>query len=241
MNKILTLIPAYNEEQNIAKVITELKADFPDSDVLVINDCSKDNTLKVLQEIDANYISTSYNSGYAGALQLGFKYAVAKGYSYVIQFDGDGQHVANQAKKLYEAAKDTDSDIIIGSRFLKKTNYKHSFFRKVGTKLFSLLIRMINRVKISDPTSGFQILNRKTFTHYSKMGNFPEYPDANLLIAMLLDGYKVSEVSVQMREREFGESMHGGIIKPIKYMIKMIYSIFVILFIRFMKIFQIRK
>ena len=242
MNKILVLIPAYNEEQNIRRVIKELEDDFPNSDVLVINDCSSDNTLQVLKEIGGvNYISTSYNSGYASALQLGFKYAVSAGYEYVIQFDGDGQHIASQAKKLYESIENSDSDIVIGSRFLEVTDYKHSFFRKIGTKLFSFLIRIITGTKISDPTSGFQILNKKTFTYYSKKGNFPEYPDANLIIAMLLNGYKVSEVAVKMREREFGVSMHSGIYKPMKYMVNMTYSIFVILFIRFMRIFQLRK
>lgn len=228
MNDILVIIPTYNEEMNIGGVIDELRRDFCIADILVVNDCSSDNTVGVLKSRNVDYITTTFNSGYSGALQLGFKYAKLKNYKYVIQFDGDGQHIALEALKLYNTMKSSKADIVIGSRFLKKTNYKHGFFRKIGTNLFVKIIKLVSNSEILDPTSGFQILSEKVYSYYSGIGNFPDYPDANLIIFMLLKGYNVEEVSVNMRERVYGVSMHSGILKPIKYMIEMIYSIILI-------------
>lgn len=231
MMKVLVIIPVYNEEMNIGKVIEEVKTDLDFVDILVVNDCSTDGTLSVIEKIQGiNYISLPVNLGYSGALQTGFKYAVNNNYEAVIQFDGDGQHIASEALRLYKIFLDTQSDIVIGSRFkTDKLEYHHSFFRGLGTKIFQTLIKKFCKVSITDPTSGFQILSKDVFEIYSKMNNYPEFPDANLLIEMLFKGYKVEEEYVRMRNREFGESMHGGLIKPMKYMIVMIYSIIILL------------
>ncbi len=228
--RIIMLIPVYNEELNIGKVIDEVRATLPKIDIFVINDCSQDNTEKVLQQYsDIKYSNLPFNMGYAGALQTGFKYAVANNYDYVIQFDGDGQHIASESKKLLKLAIEDNIDIVIGSRFIKQTEYKHSFFRSLGTRFFVGLIKRISGYVITDPTSGFQVLNKHTFSIYARINGYPEFPDANLLIKMLLSNFTVKEVNVEMREREFGESMHSGVIKPIKYMVNMTYSIFLIL------------
>lgn len=227
--KIIFIIPAYNEEMNIKKVLEDIKKNTPNADVIVINDCSKDDTEKVLKEYKVNYINHPFNMGYAKAVQTGIKYAYYNNYDYAIQFDADGQHLASEANKLFEKLKSENCDIIIGSRFLKNTGYNHSFFRKMGTKLFTLIIKIYCKKIITDPTSGFQCLNRKIMEYYSQLGNYPEYPDANLIIDLLLRGYKIEEVGVKMDVREFGESMHSGIVKPIKYMIKIIYVIFIII------------
>ena len=227
--KVLVVIPAYNEGQNIQKVIDELKKDLDYADILVINDCSKDNTREIVEKNGVNCITSVFNLRYAMAVQTGIKYAYNHGYDYVIQFDGDGQHIAKEAEKLLNKMKETDCDIVIGSRYMKDGTYKQTFFRKIGTVIFSKLIKVFCKKEITDPLSGFQCLNRKVIEKYSKIGQYPEYPDANLVMQMLLQGYKIDEVSVKMRLREFGESMHGGIIKPIKYMIMMMYTIVAIL------------
>ena len=227
--KVLVVIPAYNEGQNIQKVIDELKKDLDYADILVINDCSKDNTKEIVEKNKVNCITSVFNLRYAMAVQTGIKYAYNHGYDYVIQFDGDGQHIAKEAEKLLNKMKETDCDIVIGSRYMKDGTYKQTFFRKIGTVIFSKLIKVFCKKEITDPLSGFQCLNRKVIEKYSKIGQYPEYPDANLVMQMLLQGYKIEEVSVKMRLREFGESMHGGIIKPIKYMIMMMYTIVAIL------------
>ena len=229
MEKVLIVIPAYNEGPNIGKVLDELKSDVPDFDVVVINDCSKDNTHKVVEDKGINCIDGIFNLRYAWAVQTGIKYAYQNNYDYVIQFDADGQHIASEASKLLKYSKETKCDIVIGSRYLKNMGYPCPLFRRIGTKIFEILIKIFCHKKIADPLSGFQCLNKKVIERYSKMGKYPEFPDANLVIEMLFEGYKIEEIPVKMRLRETGESMHGGIIKPIKYMLNMFYTIFFIL------------
>lgn len=227
-DKILFVIPAYNEAENIKKVLDEIKKDADFADILVINDCSKDNTKEIVIENGIKCIDGIFNMRYAWAVQTGIKYAYQNDYDYVIQIDADGQHIAKEAIKLYEESKKTKADIVIGSRYLVDMGYPCPLFRRIGTKLFSILIKLFCKKRIADPLSGFQCLNKNVIKKYAKMGNYPEFPDANLVIEMLLEGYKIVEVPVKMRLREAGESMHGGIIKPIKYMINMVYTIFFI-------------
>ena len=226
--KTLTIIPAYNESQNIKKVLEELKNDLPETDVLVINDSSTDNTREIVVQSGINCITTIFNLNYAYAVQTGIKYAQKYNYDYCLMFDGDGQHIAKEAKKLLDRIKNTNCDIVIGSRYLEKGNYNAPKMRKIGTSLFTKLIRISCHKLITDPLSGFQVINKKVIDKYAKMGEYPEFPDANLIIEMLLEEYSIEEVSVKMRNREFGESMHGGIIKPIKYMVIMLYTVLIL-------------
>ena len=228
-NKTLTIIPAYNESQNIQNVLDELKNDFKETDILVINDNSKDNTKEIVLNNKIDCITTVFNLRYAYAVQTGIKYAKKYNYDYCIMFDGDGQHIASEAKKLLKKIKESNCDIVIGSRYLEKGNYNSPKLRKIGTSLFTWLVKISTHKKISDPLSGFQVINKRVIDKYSRMGEYPEFPDANLIIEMLLEGYDIQEVSVKMRNREFGESMHWGIIKPIKYMIEMLYTIVIII------------
>lgn len=223
--KVLFVIPAYNEAENIEKVLKEIKEDVNYADIIVINDCSKDNTKEIVTKSSVRCIDGIFNLRYAWAVQTGLKYAYQNDYDYVIQFDADGQHIAKEAVKLLEEAKKNNDDIVIGSRYLIDTGYPCPLFRKIGTKTFSFLVKIFCHKKIADPLSGFQCLNKRVIKKYAEMGEYPEFPDANLVIEMLLNGYKIEEVPVKMRLRTNGESMHGGIIKPIKYMINMFYTI----------------
>ena len=227
--KILFVIPAYNEAENIGKVLNEIKNDVDYADILVINDCSKDNTAEIVKQNKVKCITNIFNMRYAMAVQTGIKYAYENDYDYVIQFDADGQHIAKEAEKLYKTIIKENCDIVIGSRYLKDMGYPCPKFRRIGTKIFEYLIRIFCKEKIADPLSGFQCLNKKVIKRYAEMGKYPEFPDANLVIEMLREGYKIVEVPVKMRLRESGESMHGGIIKPIKYMINMFYTIIFII------------
>lgn len=226
---VLMIIPAHNEALNLPGVFDDIRAHFPEADILVINDCSQDDTIDVVRKHpDVAYLDLPVNLGYSFAIQTGLKYAVQKSYDHLIQFDGDGQHLAAEARKMYCYAMEKDVDIVIGSRFLMNTGYHHSFFRKVGTGLFRKIIKMLTGQTISDPTSGLQVIKRNAFLPLSKIYAYPEFPDANLLIQLIYQGYSIDEVPVQMKNREFGESMHGGIIKPIKYMFKMFYYIIMV-------------
>ena len=227
-DKVLFVIPAYNEEKNIKRVLDEIKKEVKYADIIVINDCSTDNTKEVVESCGVKCIDSIFNMKYAWALQTGLKYAYQNNYDYVIQSDADGQHIAKEAVKLLDEMKKGKADIVIGSRYLIDLGYPCPIFRRIGTKLFEVLIRLFCHQTIKDPLSGFQCLNRKVIEKYSKMGEYPEFPDANLVIEMFLKGYKIKEVPVKMRIREDGVSMHGGIIKPIKYMTSMIYTIFFI-------------
>lgn len=229
MKNTLIIIPAYNEEDNIEKVLKELNKDLKGVDILVINDCSKDRTKIIVEKNGIKCITLPFNMGYSRAIQTGIKYANDYNYDYVVQFDADGQHIAKEAQKLLDKIQKDECDIVIGSRYLEENNYNQSFFRKIGTIIFSKLIKLFCKKNITDPLSGFQCLNKRVIERFSKLGMYPDYPDANLIIELLYDNYKIEEVSVKMRLREFGESMHGGIIKPIKYMIQMFYTIFIII------------
>jgi len=227
--RILVVIPAFNEEKNLPSVISELSQDFSEAEILVINDCSTDRTAETALAHGARCISHPFNMGYAHGLLSGFKYAKRNGYDILIQFDGDGQHIAKEAKGLVDDLIATGADIVIGSRFLKDTGFPHPLFRRIGTKLFRTIIQVVCKRTITDPTSGFQALSRNAFIRFAEMPDYPEYPDANLLIDLLLDGYHIEERSVHMRERLEGVSMHSGVWKPARYMFLMLYSILLIL------------
>ncbi len=228
-SKILFVIPAYNEEKNIKKVLTEIKRDAPYADIVVVNDCSTDNTKNIVLKSNVRCIDGLFNLKYAWAVQTGIKYAYENNYDYVIQFDADGQHIAKEAIKLIEHSKANNKDIVIGSRYMPGGSYKGPILRKIGAKIFVILIKIFCHKTINDPLSGFQCLNRKVIKKYAMMGEYPEFPDANLVIEMLLKGYTIEEVPVKMRVRTDGTSMHSGIIKPIKYMIHMFYTILFII------------
>jgi glycosyltransferase involved in cell wall biosynthesis len=197
-------------------------------DILVINDGSKDNTEKVAQDEKVMIISHPYNLGYGGALQTGYKYAVMAGYKYVIQIDGDGQHDTEDIRLIIEMMR-AGSDIVIGSRFLGRGSYKTGFLKIIAIKIFRLIINISTKVKITDPSSGLQGLSRRTFCYYAKMGNFPpDYPDADILIQMIINGYKIVEFPANIKERIHGTSMHAGL-RPVVYFFKLLVSILVVL------------
>lgn len=225
----LVIIPAYNEEENIAKVIHSLQRVSHDLDILVINDGSSDYTAKIVDELGVKLISLSYNFGYGVALQTGFLYAKQKGYDMVIQMDADGQHDASYINVMLEEIQKPDVDVVIGSRFLKYNNYKTTFFKKIGMKFFGLLASLIIRQKITDATSGFQVLKGEVIDFLSQDIYPPDYPDADIIILLHRAGFKIKEVPVKMYSNsKNGKSMHKGH-QTIYYVLKMLLSIIVTL------------
>ena len=231
--EVLVIIPAYNEEKNIGKVLESIKKlDISDElDVLVINDCSKDNTALVVKNYGYNVVNHIYNLGYGCGLQTGYRYAVKNNYSYVIQMDADGQHDVSNIENIYRELLTTDEegrcpDIVLGSRFMENSPKYHSAFSKiVAYALFRMMIKLWTGCCIKDPTTGLQGLNKKAFTYYAGYKHFDDkYPDANMITQMLLLGYKINEIPALMHERADGVSMHSGI-KPFMYMFRMTYSI----------------
>lgn len=231
MKDTLLIIPAYNEEMNIRAVLQNIRDQGleNDLDILVINDGSKDRTVEVVEKMNIKVISQVYNLGYGAALQMAYKYATIKGYEYVIQMDADGQHDVKNIPMIFALLKEGEEkpDIVIGSRFLKgSAKYPMSAIRLFAVKMFRSIIKIVTKQKITDPTSGLQGLNRKAFEYYSGYQNFDiKYPDINMIIQMLLRGYKIKEFPAIMHTRSQGIAMHTGIIKPIKYMSIMLLSV----------------
>ena len=223
-NKILIIIPAYNEAKNIGPVLKDLKKEAQYADVLVVNDHSTDDTQTIVEENGVKCITNIFNMHYAWTIQTGIKYAQHNSYDYAIFMDADGQHLPSETAKLYETILNTKSDIVIGSRYLKKTGYKCPLFRRIGTKFFEITVKLFTGKKIADPLSGFQCIDKRVIDFWAKPGNYPEYPDASLIIEMILRGYKITEIPVKMKNRENGASMHSGIWKPFKYMVTQFYT-----------------
>lgn len=220
--KTLILIPAYNEEGSIATVLNNIRNECGDVDVLVINDGSHDRTVEEAEKAGAIVVSHIYNMGYGVSLQTGYKYAVDHNYEFIIQMDADGQHdVCNIGTIYNELAKEKHHyDIVIGSRFLSRDNdMKVGFAKKIAIGFFNMAIKLVTRKKFTDPTSGLQGLSRRAFTAYSLYDNFDtNYPDANIITKMLLNGYKLKEIPAVMHSRTSGISMHSGLLNNIRYM-----------------------
>jgi glycosyltransferase involved in cell wall biosynthesis len=226
--KVLVVIPAYNEAGRVGKIIKSVKSVLPLAKILVVNDCSTDSTSSEAIAVGATVISHSINLGYGAALETGYLYALRNGYELIVQMDGDGQHLPDEVPKILAPVVNGESDIVIGSRYMSAENiYRTSFFRRMGQKFFSVVFSMITRYKLTDPTSGFQCLNRKAFELFTK-GHFPnDFPDTDVLLMAHFAGFRVKEVSVSMMERSGGVSIHAGL-KPLYYVIKMILSIMIV-------------
>ena len=222
MLKTLVVIPAYNEALNIKKTVIYLKNNAPDVDYVVVNDGSKDNTLEVLEQNNFNYIDSICNLGLFGAVQTGFKLAMKEKYDVVIQFDGDGQHSAKYIDLLVKEIEKGNS-IVIGSRFVDEK--KPFTARMIGSRLIAGAIKLITGKTIKDPTSGFRAYDKSCIKDYATEMNNPPEPDT--LVYMLRKNRKIKEVQVQMSEREFGES-YLDLVNTIKYMSRMMVSIFLI-------------
>lgn len=224
--RILSIIPAYNEEGSIEGVIKGIKKHLSDVDILVVNDCSTDKTSEVVAKIpDVNLINLPINLGIGGAMQTGYKYAYENGYDFAMQIDGDGQHDPAEAHKLTKEMQDSKVDMVIGSRFLEKTGYQQSFFRKLGIGIFESLIRALIHQKITDSTSGFRIVNKKVIKKFAEY--YPtDYPEVEVLVYLDNAGFKFKEVSVKMENREHGNSSITTL-KSMYYMIKVIYSMII--------------
>lgn len=235
---LLVIMPAYNEEKNIEPVLEQLEQ--PEiaaiADILVMNDASSDSTNLVVKSHGHTLVTHVFNLGYGSALQLGYKYAIRRKYKYVIQMDADGQHDVCNIPKIYARLKTKDADgrypdIVLGSRFMEgSSDFQVSFAKKIAYAFFRGLIRLFTGRKIADPTTGLQGLSRKTVLYYSKYKHFDDrYPDANMIIQMLLLGFRVDELPAIMHARTEGKSMHTGL-KPFFYMFRMLFSILAVVF-----------
>ncbi|OGC08475.1 hypothetical protein A2230_08135 [candidate division WOR-1 bacterium RIFOXYA2_FULL_36_21] len=225
MKKALIIIPAYNEEKNIEDVIKKIRQLSVNIvlDIVVVCDGPEDNTVKIVSSLNVPIIAHPINLGVGAAIQAGFKYANIKDFDMAVVVDGDGQHDPNEILKFIKAMEDSSIDVVIGSRFLSKDKVQTHWARKIGIKIFSVLVSLLGKCKITDVTSGFRAFNRRTIALLSK--EMPaDFPDADLILFLALSKYKIVEIPISSRERQHGESMYS-LLTSIYYPFKLFVSI----------------
>ena len=218
--RVLIIIPAYNEAENIGKVIADVRKHQPDVELVVINDCSTDNTEAAVIATSEKVLSLPYNLGIGGAVQTGLRYARDREFDIALQVDGDGQHPASEIAKIIASIVSGEADMVIGSRFLGEGEFKSSFSRRIGIKIISLFNSMLTGAKITDNTSGLRAYNKAAIAFLAE--HYPQdYPEPVAVIELFRNGFRIKEVPAMMREREAGTSSIGPI-GSIYYMIKVI-------------------
>lgn len=217
--RVLAIIPAYNEEDNIVSTVEDLLAHAPGVDYVVINDGSRDRTAQICHERGYHLISLPVNLGLAGAFQTGMKHALAHGYDFAIQFDADGQHSAAYVWPMVQHAVGEGANIVIGSRFCAQK--KPVSARMAGSILISAMTRLTTGQHIQDPTSGMRLFDRTMIPHFAMQHDFSPEPDTIALA--LRSGAKVSEVQVEMRDRTAGES-YLSFSRSVAYMLRVCIS-----------------
>ncbi len=226
--RVLVVIPAFNESESLRPTLAAIRTALPGAAIVVISDCSTDDTVDVAQHAGARVVDLPCNLGYGGAVQTGFKYALAHGFEIIVQMDADGQHDPGSARALLEPVVAGRADITIGSRFTGKANYPIPFPRRLGMAMFGSIVTFVTRKRFSDPTSGFQAMNASVLSFFAR-DNYPsDFPDADTIILLVLAGYRVVEVPVVMEARIAGTSMHSNL-KAFYYVSKMFLSIVMVL------------
>lgn len=217
--KLLIVIPAYNEENNISYVVNNLKENYPYYDYVVVNDGSKDNTAKICLQHNYELIDLPINLGLAGGIQTGFKYAYENGYDAALQFDGDGQHLPEYIDKMLQQIN--KYDIVIGSRYIEEKKTKS--LRMLGSNIIQFIIKLTTGVTIHDPTSGMRMVNRSMLKEFAYNMNYGPEPDTISYLIKKKQA-KIKEVQVKMAERTYGES-YLNLKTSIFYMLRMCTSI----------------
>lgn len=223
--KVLIIIPAYNEAENIEHVVTTLKRECPFADYIIVNDCSKDATEKICKKNGYNFLSLPINLGIGGGVQAGYKYALANDYDYAVQFDGDGQHNAEYIKDLIETLENGEADMAIGSRFIKKEGFQTSTMRRFGINILKIAIKLCTGVTATDATSGFRAANKEVTKFFANQ-YAQDYPEPEAIVSASRHGFKIKDIPVVMNERTAGVSSINPM-KSVYYMIKVLLSIFI--------------
>ena len=229
----VVLIPCYNEAGRVGAVIAEVKRALPESDIVVINDASDDNSVPEALAAGATVLTHPCNLGAGAAAETGYLYALQHGYATVVHLDSDGQHPPAAAPELLQMVEKGEADLVIGSRYLDSGNTSPTpWARRLGNWVFSGLLQMITHRQYTDPTSGFRCLNRRALSFLGG-GVYPcDYPDSDVILMSHFAGLRIREVPVHMPEREAGASMHAGLIGPLYYGLRMGLAIFIVLISR---------
>ena len=222
----LAVVPAYNESGTVGRVVRALRENAPAFDVLVIDDGSTDSTCREAAAAGARVLRLPFNLGIGGAVQAGFKFALENGYDYMIQVDGDGQHDPCEIEKLIAAMEaEPDLDVVCGSRFLEDLQYVGPISRRAGIHVFAFILSRIVDMRVTDPTSGFRLYNRRAISLFAR--DYPhDYPEVEAVLVLHHHRLRMREVAVRMFQRGGGKSsIRSG--KSAYYMIKVTLALFV--------------
>jgi len=223
----LAIVPAYNEQGMVGRVVRDINRHAPDFDVVVVDDGSLDATAAVAEREGATVLRLPFNLGIGGAMQAGYKYALHRNYDIAVQVDGDGQHKPEYLPSMAEALHTggEDADMVYGSRFLGDPGYKVPFMRRLGNRIFGVVLSAICRQPITDPTSGFRMVNRNGIELFAR--DYPhDYPEVEAILMLNAHKLKIHEVHVKMNARGFGESSIDYM-SAAYYMIKVMMAIFI--------------
>lgn len=224
-DRVLVLIPVFNEARSIRNLVSEIRRLYPDMEVLIVDDGSRDSSADEARAGGALVLSHVFNLGDGAARQTGFLYALRRGYDYLIHLDGDRQHTPREIPLFLDALRRDEADLVVGSRFLGEYTYQLSRIRKIGMRLFSTICSLALRRKITDPTSGFRGMNRRAMRIYTS-GYYPQhFPDADVIISSHFQGLRIMEIPVTVAATQSGNLHQGGTI--IYYIYKMLLSTFV--------------
>lgn len=224
--RLVAIVPAWNESGAIGKVVDEIRAYDPAIDVVVIDDCSTDDTAEVAEAHGATVLRLPLNVGIGGAVQTGFRYALAHGYQVAVRLDGDGQHAASEIPKLLAPLETGDADLVIGSRFVDPGGaYRPPFARRIGIGVFARLVSILGGQRVTDTTSGFVAIDRMGIELFA--AEFPhDYPEVEATLVALRSGLRVKQVQVDMRERVTGSSSIT-FVRSLYYIVKVMLALLV--------------
>jgi glycosyltransferase involved in cell wall biosynthesis len=224
----IAIVPAFNEEECVAQVIEEIRSFDPDFDIVVVDDGSSDATSAAAARLGAHVVRLPFNLGIGGAVQTGFRYAFENGFTIAVRVDGDGQHDPAQLGALLAPVLADEADIVVGSRFATDGGYRSSRSRRMGITILARTLSAIVGRRVTDPTSGFQALNRRSIALFA--ADYPhDYPEVEAALMVHKHRLRMIEVPVQMRERAAGQSSIGAL-ASVYYMVKVLLALFVGLF-----------
>ena len=233
MTRNLAIVPAFNEVEAIAATVASIHEAAPDFDVLVVDDGSSDDTAERAAAAGAEVLRMPFNLGIGGAMQGGYMYALEQGYDVAVQVDGDGQHDPCHIHDLLARLhSDPELNMVTGSRFLQTDGegYRSSATRRIGIRVFSSVVSAITGQRVTDPTSGFRMTNRRGIEVFAH--DYPhDYPEVEAILLMHAHSLRSCEIPVRMRPRLTGESAISST-QSVYYMVKVLLAVFVGLFRR---------
>ena len=226
----MAIVPAYNEEGSVGRVIAELRRFDPGFDIVVVDDGSHDRTAYVAADCGAHVLRLPFNLGIGGAMQTGFRYAFEHGYDIAVQCDGDGQHDPTELPKILAPVVAGEADLVVGSRFTGESAFRSTPLRRVGIRLFAWTVSRLVRQRITDPTSGFRAVGRRGIALFA--ADYPhDYPEVEATVMVAKARLRLLEVPAVLRERTTGRSSINAA-SSVYYMVKVMLALFVGLFRR---------